>query len=144
MTTSYERLREECNKRLPERLELKFGCEVETYIYPTYPVYLTVINEQYKSGVLVCVNCDDDLSFISKHNVTILGTPLTITDVLRVLAATRAKATSFYIEDDGNLWQCTAPLGDNLLCKFTLSLPLSAPENEAACEAVLAMLTTNP
>lgn len=90
MTTSYERLREECNKRLPERY------------------------------------ADERIS---------------ITDVLRVLAATRAKATSFYIEDDGNLWQCAAPLVDNLLCKFTLSLPLSAPENEAACEAVLSIIT---
>ena len=109
MTTSYERLREECNKRLPVEL----------------------------GPNTFCAKCDEEWCRCSLNHTE----QLTITDVLRVLAATRPKATSFYIEDDGNLWQCTAPLGDNLLCTFNLSLSLSAPENEAACEAVLSIIT---
>lgn len=100
MTTSYERLREECNKGLPERY------------------------------------ADERVS---------------ITDVLRVLNKTdptRGLAW-FAIDDDGKLLSCDeyntgvgvgASVSPIASVRFTLSLPLSAPENEAACEAVLKLL----
>lgn len=148
--TPYDLLRTRINELLPERLELKLGCDVcfdgMTGIFVGWSSAnsMMIYHEPSKKVLSRQLIKQFQLRKLGKQlQLTKLGVPLTITDVLRVLTATRAKATSFYIEDDGNLWQCTAPLVDNLLCTFNLSLPLSAPENEAACEAVLAMLTTN-
>lgn len=79
-----ENIRKEVIKANPSILDLVFGCKVETNIYPSYPITFIVVNKQYKTDVLICIaqNEDDDLRFISKNDVSILGRTIGIADVL--------------------------------------------------------------
>lgn len=110
MTTSYERLREECNKRLPERTPKCVRCE---NIVPKHSDF-----------------CRDGLAHLIENR------PLSITDVLRVLGQVKGIA---YLKVLGEQLRVTDD--DSFMEYFLLSLPLSAPANAAACEAVYKLIT---
>lgn len=117
--TPYEKLREECNRRLPDRNRRRCReCGLP-----------------YRSGV-ECYSgndCYGDDNFPEK---------IDIADVLRVLG------DMLYIIDAwGNLYHLKmklsdkAPMKGETVCKFNLAAPLSDPSNAAACEAVLSIIT---
>lgn len=82
--TNLQIIKEAVWKANPSILELKFGCRVKTNIYPSYPISFTVVKEEYKTEVLVCVahNEDHELRFIHKDYVKIVGRPIHLADVL--------------------------------------------------------------
>lgn len=132
---SYEKLREECNRRLPERLELKFGCEVVRG-GKTHTVYAYF-------DALKAVRCVDGTrgdGFSVSDIDEILGTPLTIADVLRVLSDRHGwnfcgVANELLVIETGDTKEA------HEFIYFNLAAPLSDPSNAAACEAVLSIIT---
>jgi hypothetical protein len=67
------------------------------------------------------------------------GKPFTIEDVLRAVAEAWTGDVADFRMYDASLTELTFP-NHNVYCKIDLTKPLSAPENEAACAAVLDLL----
>lgn len=126
-------------------MELNFGCEIRLCwddrcsdplpLIRHWKKHSTQWYEYFLGGAPSSHGFDE--KYVSQH-VEILGATLTITDVLRMLtvstpiilwSARPHYPNSMQIEVEGKL-----------IAVFNLSLPLSAPENEAACEAVLKLL----
>lgn len=166
--TPYEKLREECNRRLPDRLELKFGCEVRhtplrelgidyrgTYLHPARGKGMHLL---YSAGERTGSQQPYSTT-ISEKYFTPIGTPLTIADVLRVLnqkdvqykkerhSRFNGRNTPFWVINSyGLVLQVQDPetLAESIAptgIKFNLAAPLSDPSNAAACEAVLSIIT---
>ncbi len=81
--TTYEKIRSRCNEVLPERLELKEGCEVKTnkwsFKYPDAILVGEVIGGNKRE---FCVACRRDRLF-EDEIIEIFGTPVTLSDILR-------------------------------------------------------------
>ena len=123
---SYEKLREECNRRLPERAPK----EVEMHDCPdcTGDEWDDATDYDYCKPCSTCGRED---------GIAIKKVPpgeVSIADVLRVLEYER-----FLIDAGGRLCELTPE--PRLICTFNLAAPLSDPSNAAACEAVLSIIT---
>lgn len=144
---SYIALRETINHILPDRVNkdhISIGCEVqnleqggteivvktnldmpkpEVYTDKTWPHYQA--NYRFTGG-----------NYLEGYVYKILGKPLEIGDVLRALGE------EYGLTGGGELASITYGIDAVYFvgCKFNLSLPLSAPENAAACEAVRKLL----
>lgn len=155
--TPYDLLRARINELLPERLELKFGCEIDvlgqwcdrmTVLYECskcrrhkttagcekyegdcdYDDAVCALQDQYLDCPLEWVVKTSDIE-------TILGPELTITDVLRAL---NTPGNYVRLEPDGWLRNI---IGVGIIkMPFNLTAPLSDPSNAPACEAVLKLL----
>ncbi|MBR1146653.1 hypothetical protein [Bradyrhizobium sp. AUGA SZCCT0431] len=167
--TPYEQLRTRINELLPDRLRIQKGCELEDQnSYADHELYMVAaqcgVCETHKTR-RGCENSDgncnehdgmlivhegglyDDYGYIrltitneeadNAQRWKILGKPLTIEDVLRALDLNST--------DEGTYLSCSSNLMrvqiKNDVAIFDLTKPLSAPENEAACAAVLKLLT---
>lgn len=135
---SYDLLRTRCNELLPERLELKFGCELEDREKHKIFRFLNSGNENTEDAWMTLLAHDGYItSGEGCPDFEILGPELTITDVLRVLGEKYAvDGSGFLLERQygTSAYDCAGHPS------FNLALPLSADENAAACEAVLALL----
>lgn len=137
METKYEQLRTRINELLPDRLRLEFGCEVETD-KGERATLISYAGEQDWSTYRDADGLIASDEHIGRPKV-ILGTPLTIEDVLRALHIERSE--HWAIEDSGTLVTQTSVEVEGAIDKrFDLTKPLSAPENEEACGAVLKLL----
>jgi len=135
-TNEYEALRSKINEMFPERLKLELGCEVvlhnEARPLPTAIVAWQLQDrkchyEGLRDNGIIATFCLDEIK-------EILGTPLTIADVLRALGS------EYLIDGSGDLQKYDLLDGRKTLATFTLSLHLSAPDNASACAAVLRLL----
>lgn len=156
-TPEYDALRAKVNEMFPERLKLDIG--VELY----HDRFTDVINDAQGTGNggvwkywtrIKGYKFYDDQTKDGKayHGALthdgewweILGKPLTIADVLRALAIVR-KDKTLGIDAAGEMviqptYEEARAGGTRIRIQFTLSLPLSANENAAACEAVASLL----
>lgn len=141
--TPYDLLRDKCNELLPERLELKFGCEIRIHhdddsqsgplpLIRTWKKYSTVWFEYFLSDAPSSFGFDE--KYIGQR-VEILGPELTITDVLRALHRAYP-LNDYYVTTNGTLYKQSS----KMLAGFFLSAPLFHPSNAPACEAVLKLL----
>lgn len=144
--TPYDLLRARINELLPGRLELKFGCEVKARDAFGSGFHAT----KDPSGIFTAIMPDNTGAWLfpdgrggfcrEKKDVlwkwhTVLGAPLTITDVLRAL---NTPGNYVRLEPDGWLRNI---IGVGIIkMPFNLTAPLSDSSNAAACEAVLALL----
>lgn len=159
--TPYEQLRAKCNELLPDRLKLEFGCEVERYNHlEETRVWKDgfLRTEHVHDGIreVFCGQFAEDIALVRidekigawmpfevprylARDWKILGKPLTIEDVLRALRGL------YSIAGDGALLYVSREKYEHVRDEhsrvfFDLTKPLSAPENEAACTAVLTLL----
>lgn len=158
MNDSYNALRTRINELLPDRLKLEFGCEVRLHLEAwgephdaEYSSAHTDIGVVSRSQYLQCaqVFCDVlvedlrgelDIETYEGMSTEILGKPLAIEDVLRALDP----YGKYVIQANGVLGAWSGATYDtevwNVVTNIKLRYSLSAPENEAACAAVLKLL----
>ena len=165
MTNSYDQLRSLRNQMLPERMALVFGCEVivnqdKCIDYPCDRA--TVFESDRERYLQVSFGYDIGNTNIYRTDVSqILGQPLDITDILRMLNLQDPRYENITVKGDtltitmpdGGQETFNVDVGDGrydsgvnytfIGMKINLALPLSAPENEDACRAIYELLTKN-
>lgn len=128
----YETLRETVYKILyPEGIPLEFGCEVESD-RGEFKTVVSVLGE--KVFALVRENGAGESSAVQLDMPywINLGKPLSIADVLRALGEkNKLSSTLDTIASNGCMYQ-----KGEIILSINLALPLSAPENSEACEAL--------
>lgn len=113
--TNYEKIKRAVIKAVPEVMELKFGCKVQTHIYPSYPIELTVFRKEYKTGVVSCLDKENELCYLSENDIEILGRPITLADVLIVVRKVGYDSTEEWQWTLSNIldsWNLTKTLED--------------------------------
>lgn len=145
MENNYEALRIRINELLPDRKKLEFGCEA--IFKPDGEVVTYTHFNPHDGHDWALVKAPEGMIYIApvrKQDLEILGKPLTIEDVLRALRVVKPSyATLAWLEPTGFL-KVKDKYEDELwrgVETFDLTKPLSAPENDAACGAVLKLLT---
>lgn len=101
---NYEKLKKVIQEANPEIMELKFGCEISTDIFPSYPLEFTVVNKEYKTDVLICVNDDGELIFISFEDCEILGRPIRLADVLLAMGQKISPQYGLWRQEGFYIW----------------------------------------
>lgn len=140
MTTQqqlYSTLREKMNELLPERLELKFGCEVIPYrreyekgVQPLTILDVRNVNEMRGTTCEVYKKNENgvgNVSYESHLDLRILGTPVTLQEILRVLPF-QEYTTETYWSDDNSLriyFFANFSGGRDSKVTFDLTLPVS-------------------
>lgn len=156
METNYEQLRTRINELLPDRLELGIGTEISLPDSTPLRILLWDAVSEVAGNTPVLVHYAETCSRIESGSISkqdgvaiklegwqdilpviVLGEPLTIEDVLRALHKTRPVGNEWTVSDNGYL-----RMEENYEqhADFDLTKPLSAPENEEACGAVLELL----
>ena len=152
MKNNYEKLRSRINELLPDRLKLEFGCEVMVQAQGgssvrDYEIKVVVVDAWMHEGVGIAARLDpmqviritNGANYSDTQIRRSLGKPLTIEDVLRALKG------EYLISNTGWLHEIegSGPIArmHHTPIRFDLTKPLSAPENESACAAVLKLLT---
>ena len=132
--TPYEQLRAKLNELLPERLELRFGCEVTPDLTKNKFAGNSI-------GVLIgkdvsgrneikfpMSTCCYDKNFINDR-FTILGTPPTLREILRAIG--KSNPNEHLVSTKGKLIQVVGTGGMfHLMCDIDLSKPPSEWDDE--------------
>jgi hypothetical protein len=150
--TAYEQHRTRCNELLPDRIELKYGCEFRIKDEDRIVTCLNAMVMERAIGNEISrfasvVFMDDKGTAeggFDRNEVQIVGKPLTIEDVLRTILAIGSWAIMCpdgrLLLDRGKRSSHSVPIHE-MNAQFDLTKPLTAPENDAACAAVLKLLT---
>lgn len=138
--TPYEQLRTRISELLPDRLELAYGVEIDDHEMQERIVWLgkTTVSGDFFFIPSLCDCGHDDLRIEDPSKCTILGKPLTIEDVLRALGDV---GYANRVDHIGDAYYTDIDFGHDVhYATYALTKPLSAPENEAGCAAVLKLL----
>lgn len=138
--TNYEKLRDRLNILLPDRLELKFGCE----IFREGSAKREFIAGKFNNKIAI-VKYDEFGAWMPfevplpplSQSFTILGPPVSITDVLQGLG------DKYSIDGSGMVLERqfgTSSYDCAGLPMVILSLPLDHKDNDAACGALVELL----
>ncbi len=130
----YNEIRDILNKRFPDRLELKFGCEVQKSKQEYFSgitdkdIYTIYTTSGYK---LHCLDCNMNVyhSYIKGEIAKILGTPPTLQEILRAIHFTAQTTTKDDKAIDSTGMFRDADSGGRLF-QYDLTLPLQEQSEE--------------
>lgn len=130
---AYEALRQRRNELIPEALKLRFGCEVRRF-HNTDPEYFC----GFEGGIPKIVRVGQHYDFYRDGKFTVLGTPVTLQELLLML-----KDKKIQLQSNGVLQEVSGDTYETevatILCNYDLMKSVSG-QGVRTLQAVLALL----